>query len=196
MSAEADKPPAMPPKTEVRPPEFTGFWKTTASNLGLIVNWDIACAAILTGVAVWRITTQTLEKALATLLAAEFGIIGALLGIVIAGLAIIVAFLSADYATVIMRSKDGPSGDFWPFWYVAAIAATSVIASGCGLLAAEQDRHLRHVVFGITTFFALYSVLATVNLVGFVKTQGETRAYQLALEAQQQQQGSGSSDAS
>jgi hypothetical protein len=107
--------------------------------------------------------------------------------------------LSLSAARRLPRSASrSPSGDFWPFWYVAAIAATSVVASGCGLLAAERDRHLRHVVFGITTFFALYAVLATVNLVGFVKTQGETRAYQLALEAQrqQQQQGSGSSGTS
>lgn len=34
----------------------------------------------------------------------------------------------------------------------------------------------------MTTFLATYALLASVNLVGFVKAQGETRAYQLSVE--------------
>jgi hypothetical protein len=168
-----------------RPPA-RGFWCTTAANARDLLNWDLLCAAILTGVGAWRITSATLGKVLPTLLVAEFGIVGALLGLVIAGLAIIVGFLGADFSLLLWRAPGGgPMRDFWPFWYVAALSAAAIIASGAGLLAVEQDASLRHVVFGVTTFVATYAVLAAVNLVGSAATQGETRAYQLARKAEQ-----------
>jgi hypothetical protein len=122
MGAAVDEPPHVRPPNQSQSelPRVNGFWRTTVSNRGELVSWDIGCAALLTAVAVWRIQSHTLEKALPSLLTTEFGIVGALLGIVIAGLAIIVGFMSRDYAIVLVNSKGGPEREFWPFWFVAA----------------------------------------------------------------------------
>jgi hypothetical protein len=79
-----------------------------------------------------------------------------------------------------MEAEDGPIGDFWPFWFVAALAATAVIVAAVGIVLVEQLPCVRRTVFGVTTFFSTYAVLATVNLVAFVAQQGVTRAWQLS----------------
>lgn len=54
----------------------------------------------------------------------------------------IVGFLSRDYAVVLMRTKEGPGGDFWPFWYVAVVAVTSILVTAVALVAINQDTSL------------------------------------------------------
>jgi hypothetical protein len=162
------------------PPPVHGFWKTSWDLRQYWLGWDIVLAGALTAGAVLLVGDQTLLRVLSTLLIAEFGLAGAVLGVVIAGLAIIVGFLSREYAAVIDRSEDGAIADFWPFWFVAALAAGAVIAAGAGLLIVDQQPGSRRAVFGVTTFLASYAALATVNLVAFVTTQGVTRAWQLA----------------
>lgn len=144
-------------------------------------GWDGTSASPrIAAAGVVFIDSDTLRNVLMELLMAEFGLIGAVLGVVVAGLAIVVAFLSREYAQVLMKSDDGPIGDFWPFWFVAVIAATAVLAAGSGIVVVDQWPCLRRTVFGVTTFFSAYGVLATVNLVAFVTQQGVTRAWQLA----------------
>jgi hypothetical protein len=173
------------------PPPVEGFWKTMWRNAGYILSWDIFCAAAVTAAGVVFVHGKTLDRVLPSLLAAEFGIIGALLGVVIAGLAIVAGCLSREYAVVLMRSKGGPAGDFWPFWYVAALAAASILSSAVALVVVEQAPCLQRAAFGVTTFLGSYALLAAVNLVGFVKSQGETRAYQLAKDWEREHAGTG-----
>lgn len=163
-----------------KPPPVEGFLKTTWSQRAHWLDWDLVVAVLVTTVAVVFVRSSTLEEVLKELLVAEFGLIGAVLGVVIAGLAIVVAFLSREYARVLMKAEDGPIGDFWPFWFVAAVAATAVLAAGSGIVVEAQWPSLRRVVFGVTTFLSIYAVLASVNLVAFVAQQGVTRAWQLA----------------
>jgi hypothetical protein len=162
------------------PPPVEGFFKTTWTQRAHWLDWDLFVAVLVTTAAVVFVNSITLEKILKDLLVAEFGLIGAVLGVVIAGLAIVVAFLSREYARVLMKADDGPIGDFWPFWFVAVLAATAVLAAGSGIVIEAQWPPLRRTVFGVTTFFSTYAVLATVNLVAFVAQQGVTRAWQLA----------------
>jgi len=162
-------------------PELRGFWGTVAGNARELLGWDLLWALLVASAGALWVSPRTLAHVLPALLSAEFGVIGALLGIVIAGLAVIVGFLSGDYAEVLMRSDGGPAGDFWLFWYVAAVAAASIVASGAGLVLAFQEPGWRREIFTATTFLAVYALLASVNLVAFVKAQGETRAYQLAV---------------
>ncbi|MGA8365227.1 MAG: hypothetical protein WB709_12005 [Solirubrobacteraceae bacterium] len=173
--------------TYTEAPEVIGFWGTTWKHRATLLAWDLYCAAAITAAGVLLIHKSTLTTALPGLLTAEFGIIGALLGIVIAGLAIIVGFLSSDYAVVLMRSDGGPAGDFWPFWYVAALAALSIVASGGALLLVQQSGDTAYPAFAVTTFLASYALLASVNLVAFVKAQGETRVFQMARRAAEDQ---------
>jgi hypothetical protein len=161
------------------PPPVRGFWKTTWDQRGHWLGWDIVLSAVITAAGVLLIKDSTLKGTMSTLLAAEFGLAGAVLGVVIAGLAIIVGFLGREYAALITESEGGAMGDFWPFWFVAALGATAVIAAGAGLLLIAQVPCSRRAVFGVTTFFASYATLATVNLVAFVAEQGVTRAWQL-----------------
>jgi hypothetical protein len=139
-------------------------------------------AIALTVLGLLTVSGTTLDEKLDQVLIAEFGLIGALLGLVIAGLAIVIGFLGRDYAVVLMKSDGGPSGEFWPFWYVSALAATSIIAAGAGIFAIAEWPCSQKAVFGATTFLSSYAVLASVNLVAFIKAQGETRALMLARE--------------
>jgi hypothetical protein len=165
------------------PPPVKGFFKTTWEQRAQWFGWDLFFAVVLTAAAVIFVSCKTLERVLPNLLTAEFGLIGAVLGVVIAGLAIVVAFLSREYAEVLTRADDGPMGDFWPFWFVAAIAGCAVVAAGVGLILIDQVPSLRRTVFGVSTFLSVYTVIATVNLVAFVAQQGVTRAWQLARRA-------------
>lgn len=165
------------PKSEA--PPVRGLLGTTWEQREHLPGWDIAIAALLAVAGVLFISTDTLAKVLGGLLIAELGLTSAVLGVVIAGLAIIVAFLSREYAQVLMEAEDGPMGDFWPFWFVAAIAGTAVLAAGAGLVIIEEWPCARREVFGVTTFLSSYAVLATVNLVAFVAHQGVTRAWQM-----------------
>lgn len=171
--------------SDEKPPPVEGFFKTTWGQREQWLGWDLFLAAIITAAGVVFVNSDTLKNVLSNLLVAEFGLIGAVLGVVVAGLAIVVAFLSREYAKVLTKADDGPIGDFWPFWFVAAIAATAVLAAGAGLVVADQWPCLRRTVFGVTTFFSTYAVLATVNLVAFVTQQGVTRAWQLARKPPQ-----------
>jgi hypothetical protein len=164
-------------------PEVIGFWRTTWVHKATLLAWDLYSAAVIAAAGVLLVHKSTLTTTLSGLLTAEFGIIGALLGIVIAGLAIIVGFLSSDYAVVLVRSEGGAAGDFWPFWYVAVLAALSIVASGGGLLLVQQNGDTAYPVFATTTFLASYALLASVNLVAFIKAQGETRVFQMARRA-------------
>jgi hypothetical protein len=161
-------------------PPVHGFVRTTWRLRSQIISWDLLVAAGLTCVGVLFASCSTLESVLSDLLVAEFGLIGAVLGVVIAGLAIVVAFLSRQYARILVRSEEGPIGDLWPFWFVAALSASAVLAAGAGLVLIAQEPSLRRAVFGVTTFLSSYAVLATVNLVAFVAQQGVTRAWQLS----------------
>jgi hypothetical protein len=165
-----------------KPPPFEGFFKTTWKQREQWLGWDLALATAGTAAGVLFVHDASLKRVLPGLLTAEFGLIGAVLGVVIAGLAIVVGFLSREYAQVLMRADDGPIGDFWPFWFVAVIAACAVIAAGTGLIVIDQVPCLRRTVFGVTTFLSLYTVLATANLVAFVAQQGVTRAWQLTRQ--------------
>jgi hypothetical protein len=170
-----------PPEQESEaPPAVSGFWKTSWEQRQYWLGWDVVLAGLIAGVGVILVTERTLEKTLSLLLVAEFGLAGALLGVVIAGLAIVVGFLGREYAVLINRSDRGAMGDFWPFWFVAALAATAVVLAGAGLLLIQQQPCTRRVVFGVTTFFTSYATLATVNLVALVAAQGVSRAWQLA----------------
>jgi hypothetical protein len=147
-----------------------------------LVNWDLATAGVLVAAGGIFLTTKTLEAELNSLLLAEFGLIGALLGLVIAGLAIVIGFLGREYAVVVMKADGGPSAEFWPFWFVSALAATAIICAGVGIVAVHQWPSLMREIFIISSFFSLYAVLASVNLVATVKAQGETRALLLARD--------------
>ena len=108
-------------KEVARPPPVRG---SDPNNLGPAIarlNWDLALAAVLTAAGVLFVKSSVIHDVLNGLLTVEFGLIGAVLGVVIAGLAIIVAFLTREYANVLMRSEGGPIGDFWPFWFVAGL---------------------------------------------------------------------------
>lgn len=189
MNAEVPESPrsGAGPQSGFQAPPVEGFWKTTIANRQNLLGWDLFSALVLTIVGVVFVESKTLDKVLSGLMTAEFGIIGALFGVVIAGLAIIVGFLSREYSVVLMRSQGGPGAEFWPFWYVAALSALSIVASAVGLIVVEQLPCLRRTAFGVTTFLASYALLASVNLVAFVKSQGETRAYQLARSWEQDQ---------
>jgi len=160
------------------PPPVEGFFKTTWRQRAYLPGWDFVGAAALTAAALLGVDSRVVESVLPSLLIAEFGLIGAILGVVIAGLAIVVAFLSRDYAKALSRA-DGGIGDFWPFWFVAVVAAAAVVAAGAGLIVAEQAPCLRRAVFGVTTFLSAYAVFATVNLVAYVAQQGVTRVWQI-----------------
>lgn len=170
------------PNSRFSKPEVESLWKATWRNRRELWSWDLWLAVGLAVLAVCFVKSKVLEANLKPLLLAEFGLIGALLGLVIAGLAIVIGFLGREYAVVIMESERGPSGEFWPFWYVALLAALSIITAGAGVILVAQEECFRKPVFGVTTFFASYAVLASVNLVAFVKAQGETRAFLLARE--------------
>lgn len=159
-----------------------GFWVTTWHSRARLANWDLALSGVLAAAGGIFLSTKTLEAQLQPLLLAEFGLIGALLGLVIAGLAIVIGFLSREYAVVVMRSAGGSSAEFWPFWFVSALAATAIICAGVGLVVAHQWSFLVRETFIVSSFFSLYAVLASVNLVATVKAQGETRALLLARE--------------
>ena len=161
------------------PPPVKGFLKTTWQQRVHWLGWDLFIAVAATVLAVLFVKSKTLDATLKGLLTAEFGLIGAVLGVAVAGLAIVVAFLSREYAQVLVRADDGPIGDFWPFWFVATTAGAAVIAAGAGMLVISQAPCWQRTVFGVTTFLSTYAVLATVNLVGFVVQQGVTRAWQL-----------------
>ena len=105
------------------PPPLEGFLKTTWKQREQWLGWDLALAAVITAAGVILVSAATLKEVLSQLLTAEFGLIGAVLGVVVAGLAIVVAFLSREYAEVLNRADDGAIGDFWPFWFVAALAS-------------------------------------------------------------------------
>lgn len=160
-------------------PPVRGLIQTTWDQRSHVFNWDLALAAVLTAAGVLFVKSSVIQDVLNGLLTVEFGLIGAVLGVVIAGLAIIVAFLTREYANVLMRSEGGPIGDFWPFWFVAGLAASAIVAAGAGLVLIDQWPGLQRTVFGVTTFLSTYAVLATVNLVAFVAQQGVTRSWQL-----------------
>lgn len=166
------------------PPPVRGLLRTTWDQRSHVLNWDLALAALLTAVGVLFVKSSVIHDVLNGLLTAEFGLIGAVLGVVIAGVAIIVAFLTRDYAEVLMRSEGGPIGDFWPFWFVAGLAASAVVTAGVGLVVIDQRPSLQRTVFGVTTFLSTYAVFATVNLVAFVAQQGVTRSWQLTRREQ------------
>jgi hypothetical protein len=170
------------PARDQRPPT-QGFWKTTWGNKRQIVNWDISVSVALAIGAHFAFRGRSLSSTLPSLLVAEFGVVSALLGLVIAGLAIVVAFMSSDYAAIMMRTEDGPAGEFWPFWYVSALSAVSIIVTGASLLLINEHPRLTRLAFGLTTLLTSYVLLAAVNLVGFIKSQGETRAWQLSRRA-------------
>ncbi len=174
-------------KSEFSATPVDGFWATTWHNRARLVNWDLLAAAALAVGGGVLLTSKTLGAELKTLLVAEFGLIGALLGLVIAGLAIVIGFLGREYAVVVMRSEDGPGAEFWPFWFVAALAATAIICAGGGIVVTQQWPSSTRTVFVVSTFFSTYAVLASVNLVATVKAQGETRALLLAREWEKEQ---------
>ncbi|MTD46846.1 hypothetical protein GKE82_21755 [Conexibacter sp. W3-3-2] len=165
------------------PPPVKNLFATTWEQRQHLLGWDLAVAVIVTAAGTTLVKSSTLSATLPNLLIAEFGLIGAVLGVVVAGLAIVVAFLSREYAVVLDRDTEGPIAEFWPFWFVAAIAASAVVCAGAGLIVAEQVPCARRAVFGVTTFLSVYAVAATVNLVAFVAQQGVTRAWQLARRA-------------
>ena len=169
---------------EMKPPPVRGLVRTTWDQRSHFFGWDLIISAVLTAAGVVFVKSSVIHDVLSGLLTAEFGLIGAVLGVVIAGLAIIVAFLTRDYAEVIMRSEGGPMGDFWPFWFVAGIAASAVVAAGVGLVVIDQRPSLQRTVFGVTTFLSTYAVFATVSLVAFVAQQGVTRSWQLTRQKQ------------
>jgi hypothetical protein len=172
------------PDAPRNPPAVHGLIRTSWEQREHWFGWDVLPAAGLAGAGVLLVHSRVLAKALPTLLAAELGLIGAVLGVVIAGLAIVVAFLSREYAGVIVRARSGPMGEFWPFWFVAGVAALAVITAGAGLIVIEQVPSLHRTSFGVTTFLSTYAVLATVNLVALVAQQGVSRAWQLASKPQ------------
>lgn len=171
------------------PPPTESLWRSIWRNKRSLWNWDLVLALVLAVVAVIFVRDSTLATDLKTVLVAELGLIGALLGIVIAGLAIVIGFLSSEYAVVMMKSEGGPAAEFWPFWFVALLTAISILAAGSGVFVIAQEPCLSRVVLGLTTFFSCYAVLAAVNLVAFVKAQGETRAFLLAREWERTQRG-------
>src|SRR5689334_7503249 len=116
--------------SDAKPPPVEGFFKTTIARRRDLLGWDLVIAAALTAAAVVFVESETLKNVLTELLVAEFGLIGAVLGVVVAGLAIVVAFLSREYAKVLMEAEDAPIGDFWPFWFVAALAAIAELPPG------------------------------------------------------------------
>jgi hypothetical protein len=164
----------------VQAPPIRGFWATTWDHKTEIWNWDLLSALALTIGAHFAVMGKPLSATLPTLLVAEFGVAAALLGLVIAGVAVIVAFMSPEHAKVMARTEEGAAGEFWAFWYVAALAAGAIIVIGASLLLIDEHPHLTRLAFEITTFLTSYVLLASVNLVGFVGVQGETRAWQLA----------------
>lgn len=165
------------------------FWQLALANRSQVLRaWDWPAAAGLTFLALLVVELDTLKEALPELLVVEAGLLAGLLGVLIAGFAIIIVFLHRDFVRILARTKGGVVGDFFPFWYIAALAAVAILASGSGVLLVHQATEMQlRILFGVTTFLSSYTLFALVNVVGFITLQGTNRATQLLSDSYAEQ---------
>ena len=159
--------------------EVPGFWRSTWRNRRYLLSWDLPAAAGL-GVASAFLSHRAISENALTILITEAGILSGILGVIIAGFAISIAFMTRPWVRLLARTTSGVEGDFFPFWLVSALAVVGILVCLTGaVLHSEATRAVQRVIFVISTFFSSYCLFATLNLVGFIASQGSNRALQL-----------------
>ena len=100
----------------------------------------------------------------------------AVTAVVLTALAILVASLGEDHYSEILERAGGVDEAIAPFVHVAYVSGGTVVAGIAGLFVWEQSVWARPGAFAIPTFFAVWSVLGAVSLVGLVGFHGEMRS--------------------
>lgn len=166
--------------------EIHGFWLSLWIHRRILLSWDLPAAVVVGAAAGLFLKDATLDESLRVFLVVEAQVLAGLLGVIIAGLAITVAFLHRDFVAVLARTKTGVAGDFFPFWLVAALSATTVLVAGASVLLIQQTTPLQDRMIAIAcSFLGSYSLFSTMNLVGFIVLQGNNRAHQILREQTQ-----------
>ena len=119
---------------------------------------------------------------------AELNISSALFGVIIAGLSIVVVFLNKQYVKVLHKAGAGILEDLFPFWYTAVLAVISIIlATILVSLGPIQNECYLRVLVGASSWFFLYTLFASLNLIGSIVAHGINRTRQIIMEEKQKE---------
>lgn len=159
--------------------EVAGFWRSTWRNRRYLLSWDLPAAAGLAGASAF-LSHRAISQSARTILITEAGILSGILGVIIAGFAISIAFMTRPWMRLLARTTSGVEGDFFPFWFVSTLAVIGILVCLTGaVLHSEASCTEQRVIFVTSTFFSSYCLFATLNLVGFIASQGSNRALQI-----------------
>lgn len=142
------------------------------------MTWGSTAALAATGVVLWLYLDQSLKgQGLKALGIAYISLAAALFGIVLAGLAVVAAFFDRDYVAT-LRDAGTLNQSLFGFWWVAALAVTSLIGSVAltVVVYASGGRTATAIALGAATAMFLFALLEALTLVGTLMRHGLYRA--------------------
>jgi hypothetical protein len=160
--------------------ERTRFWRA-AKRYGftyLLITWGSVVALAAGGGVLWLYLAHHLPAdGLKALGLAYVSLGAALFGIVLAGLAVVAAFFDREYVEE-LRSHGRLDGALFGFWWVAALAVVSVLASVALTVAAyaSASRAVTAVAVTIATVMFVDALVEALTLVGTMMRHGLYRA--------------------
>lgn len=162
----------------------TRFW-TAARRYGfrdLLGTWGSAVALAGAAGVLWLFLDGCLaDDGLKALGVAYISLGAALFGIVLAGLAVVAAFFDREYIAE-LRAAGTLDHALFGFWWVAALAVASLLASVAMTVAvyADASRTVKAVALSVATALFLSAVLEALTLVGTLMRHGLYRAELMA----------------
>jgi hypothetical protein len=147
----------------------------------IIKSWDL-WIAVIGGILMMLFHPK--PELVVSFASSAVGVSSTVIGIVLAALAIMTAFLDRRYVSVLEKAGHGLATEIFSFRYPAAVAVVSVIFSA--LLIITQDEcwyqtALPWLLF-FATFFFLYTLFITLNLVASIGGHMMNRSSQMTSE--------------
>lgn len=164
----------------------TRFWPS-ARRYGfssLTITWGTAGALLAGGGVLWLyLDGQLKSDGLKALGVAYISLGAALFGIVLAGFAVVAAFFDRDYVST-LREFGTLEFSLFGYWWVAALAVVSLIASVALTVAVYADavRSVTAVAVTIATVLFISALLEALALVGTLMRHGLYRAELMARD--------------
>lgn len=147
----------------------------------IVWSWDL-WGAIVGGVLTFLFHPK--PGTIINFASSAIGVSSAVIGIVLAAFAIVTAFLDKRYVMILDKTDHGVATEVFSFRYLAFVAVLSVISSV--LLIVTQDecwyQKAVHWLVFFATFFFLYTLFITLNLVASIGGHMMNRSTQIKNE--------------
>ena len=166
-------------------------------RLGSIIrSWDFEISLpVAIALGALPAYSHSVADGVVPLLITYAGVLAALLAVVLAAITLFATLIGPEYLALLERVRGGVKGAIRPYYFVALICAIGIATSFVAALAwpaipDHQMKWLQWIVFSLPTWFMLWAVFGSVQLVALGNLHIQRRTELLGILRDVRKQGS------